>query len=231
MAKDNERPQFNPKHRIAGAIILVSLAVIFVPMLLDESTTPKETQTLTEIPTRDAPVSETKVVVTPVPAPDAATNSSKTQTAAADPVAERPATDTSAPPSVPSTRVPTTKAEAKSETKAGAVAAVDKKNDTTTKSRPVSAKGGEPADKISADKISNGWIVQVGTFSNSENADRLRDKLIGSGFAVNAESITVNGGKAVRLRVGPFRDKSAATKAQAQLQKELNVQGMVLAYP
>src|SRR5689334_3038124 len=67
MAKDDERPQFNPKHRIAGAIILVSLAVIFVPMLLDESNSPAENQTLTKIPERDT--ADTKVVIAPVAPP------------------------------------------------------------------------------------------------------------------------------------------------------------------
>jgi DedD protein len=226
MAKDDERPQFNPKHRIAGAIILVSLAVIFLPMLLDESAPPKETRTLTDIPERDAPVSETKVVITPVPAP----GSAKTQTAAADPVAEKPASEAPAPTSLKTETVKTDTAKTepkKAESKVGAVAAVDKKSDTAAKAKPVAVKGGVDV----AEKISKGWIVQVGTFSNNENADRLRDKLKGQGFAVSAENVTVNGGKAVRLRVGPFRDKSAANKAQTQLQKELNIQGIVLAYP
>jgi DedD protein len=73
--------------------------------------------------------------------------------------------------------------------------------------------------------------VQVGTFANTENAEHLREKLTSHGYAVNAESVTFQGNKATRLRVGPFHEKSAAAKAQAQLQKELNIQGMVLAYP
>src|SRR6266566_6301690 len=93
MAKDDERPQFNPKHRIAGAVILVSLAVIFVPMLFEESKPSKENPVLTEIPARDAPVSETKVVVTPIAAPDAV------PTGVAVPVSEK--SDSEAP--VPAT--------------------------------------------------------------------------------------------------------------------------------
>src|SRR5689334_8612486 len=87
MAKDDERPQFNPKHRIAGAVILVSLAVIFVPMLLDETAPPAENQTVTEIPARDA--AETKVVVSPVLQP----GSTVAQHTTADPVPERVAAD------------------------------------------------------------------------------------------------------------------------------------------
>lgn len=222
MAKDDERPQFNPKHRIAGAIILVSLAVIFVPMLLDESTPSTTSQALTEIPTRDA-ASDTKVVVTQIPTP--ASEAVKAQVTVADPIdkstAELP---------VPAVRTETAKADAVVETKssvakAGPVAAVEKKIDSA-RPRQVSTK--RPS---AGDKVSKGWIVQVGTFTNRDNAERLRDKLKTNGYAVNAESVTLHGSNATRLRVGPFAEKAAAAKAQTQLQKDLNIQGVVLVYP
>ncbi|HKQ30969.1 MAG TPA: SPOR domain-containing protein [Burkholderiales bacterium] len=204
MAKDDDRPQFNPRHRIAGAIILVSLAVIFVPMLLDESTTPADNQSLTTIPERDAP--ETKVVIAPV----------------APPVAE-PAKIASAEPDAAAVA----KVEPVPEPKAPATttAAVEKKTDSIAKAKPVAAKASD------VEKISKGWVVQVGTFANAENAGRLREKLQGQGYAVNSESVTLQGNKAVRLRVGPYRDKTAASKIQAQLQKDLSIQGVVLAHP
>jgi DedD protein len=204
MAKDDERPQFNPKHRIAGAIILVSLAVIFVPMLLDESTTPAENQTLTKIPERDA--ADTKVVVAPV-APPVAEPAKVAEAEAPKPVAEAPVV------AKPEPVVP--------ESKPAVTAAVEKK-EPVAKAKPVSAR---PSD------VSKGWVVQVGTFANADNAGRLREKLQGQGYTVNAESVTVQGNKAVRLRVGPYRDKTSASKVQAQLQKELSIQGVVLAYP
>jgi DedD protein len=213
MAKDDERPQFNPKHRIAGAIILVSLAVIFVPMLLDESGSTAENQTLTKIPERDA--AETKVVIAPVAPPlpelDKTPNVEPAAPAAAP---EKPAVVAKSEPIAPEPKPASTH-----------TAAVEKKADTTAKAKPVVAKPGD------VDKISKGWVVQVGTFANADNAGRLRDKLQGQGYAVNSESVTVQGNKAVRLRVGPYRDKAAASKAQAQLQKDLSIQGVVLAHP
>jgi DedD protein len=213
MAKDDERPQFNPKHRIAGAIILVSLAVIFVPMLLDESGSTAENQTLTKIPERDA--ADTKVVIAPVvpPVPESGkTPSIEPETPAAVP--EKSASVAKSETISPEPKIPATH-----------TAAVERKTDNTAKAKPVAAK---PSD---VDRISKGWVVQVGTFSNADNAGRLRDKLQGQGYSVNSESVTVQGNKAVRLRVGPYRDKAAASKAQAQLQKELSIQGVVLAYP
>ncbi len=229
MSKDDERPQFNPKHRIAGAIILVSLAVIFVPMLLEDSSPSKETQVLTDIPNRDAPASETKVVVTPVPAPGAtAPASPKTQTAAAEPVAEQlGSTEKPVSATAPIAKTETTKTETpKNEAKSSSMAAVSTNDSNAAKARPVTARSNDVADKNG-----KGWVVQVGTFTNTENADRLREKLKSHGYAVNAEIISVQGNKAVRLRVGPFHDKPAASKAQAQLQKDFSIQGMVLATP
>jgi len=226
MANDNEkrnRPEFNPRHRIAGAIILVSLAVIFVPMLLDDSTPPKSIPALAEIPARDpaepeAKAGETKVIVVPAPAPD------KTVAIAADPIPDKPAVDSAADSGGSEAKSAAKKSAAAAKLPAAAVRPVDKSGDAAGKAEP-------KIDHKPDHKLDGGWVVQVGTFSNNENAERLRDKLKSHGFAVNAESVTVHGGQAMRLRVGPFHDKSAATKAQLRLQKEINVQGVVLAYP
>ena len=193
MADRNEaRPDFNPKHRIVGAIILVALVVIFVPMLLNENEPPPELKGVRETPPRGA--NETKVIVTPVAGeevkprqnPEAVT---KTETT--------PAISESAP-----------KPE--------------------TKTAPVEKPAKAPAV---AEKITQAWVVQVGTFSNTENANHLRDKLKSHGHTVHTESVTLAGKKALRLRVGPFSDKEQAVKAQAQIHKELHVQGVVQSYP
>lgn len=218
MAKDDERPQFNPKHRIAGAIILVSLAVIFIPMLLDESTPPAENQSLTQIPSRDSTVAETRVVVSPVTPADSA------QIATSDSTPAQPTSEKPLPASPPPTETAT--ADIKPEpTKSAPVIAVEKKTETAS-AKPVAARSSNVAEKIS-----RGWMVQVGSFANTDNANRLRDKLKNLGYTVNSETVTVQGSKAVRLRVGPYREKSVATKAQTQLEKELNIKGILLAYP
>lgn len=199
--RDNPRMEFNPKHRIIGAIVIVALAVIFLPMILDEREPPSELKKLTEIPSR-RDVGETKVVVSPVPAPEV-----KASGDAAAPATDTPVAETAATPE-PKPAPPVKKPE------------------------PAKTK---PAAKTTtghvAEKITKGWVVQVGTFSNAENAAKLRDSLKSHGHAVHAESVNLNGSKAVRLRVGPFREKSEAVKAQAQIQKESGTEGVVQAYP
>ena len=64
-ARDDARPEFNPKHRIIGAIVLVALVVILVPMILSEREPPPELKGAREMPRME--VIETKTVVTSVP--------------------------------------------------------------------------------------------------------------------------------------------------------------------
>ena len=193
MADRNEaRPDFNPKHRIVGAIILVALVVIFVPMLLNENEPPPELKGTRETPPRGA--TETRVIVTPV-AGEAA----------------KPAKNPEA----------VTKTEATSAT-------TESTPMPEAKTAPVEKPAKAPAE---ADKITQGWVVQVGTFSNTDNANHLRDKLKSHGHAVHTESVTLSGKKALRLRVGPFSNKELALKAQTQIRKELHVQGVVQSYP
>jgi DedD protein len=206
--RDDARPEFNPKHRIVGAIIIVALVVIFVPMILSERQPPSEAGSGAETAAHNE-IANTRVVVTPVVAdqPAAAETSettTKTVTLPADEPAAKPEVKPVVPAEHPAPAKQTPSAPAK-EKIAKATAAVE--------------------------KITKGWVVQVGTFSNTENAIRLRDKLKSHEHTVHTETVTVAGKKAMRLRVGPFRDKEQAEYAQSRIRRETGVQGAVLAYP
>lgn len=216
--KDSEPTAFNPKHRIIGAIVLVALAVILVPLVLDEREPPSDLKGISEIPARQSNLAatETKVVVMPVAnlANPEKNNPNQASTDSTKTPAARPATP----------QAEATATEAQPETSA----------ETAEKSKAAKpktqAKAGE-AEKTKAETKAKGWIVQVGVYSNADNAARVSEKLKSHGLAVTEESVKIEGGKAMRLRVGPYRERAAALKAQAQIQKEIGVQGMVLAYP
>ena len=201
--KTASNADFDPKHRIIGAIIVVSLAVIFLPMILDQRRPPARPDVDTAVLDQNKPESlaNTKIVVVPIeplksldtPRPKEPVNAKSIDTA----------TLASNTPAEKSAHKP-------SERKAATAA---------------------PAAAPKSASIDHGWIVQVGTFANLSNATRLRDKLKTSGFNVDEENITLEGQKAVRLRVGPFQDKPAALKARASIQNDLGVQGVVLAQP
>ena len=206
--RDDANTEFNPKHRIVGAIIIVALVVIFVPMILNQREPPPDTRAVSE-PSARGEIADTRVVVTPVApmepkTPDGGETAMKTMSPAADST-PNPETLPIAPAEKP--------------------AAVKKLPATSTNGKTAKA----PVS--TTEKITKGWIVQVGTFSNKENAIHLRSKLSSHGHTVHTETVTVGGKKATRLRVGPFRDKGEAEKVQAQIRKETGVQGLVQTYP
>lgn len=200
--KDSSNTDFNPKHRIVGAIIVVSLAVIFVPMILNENAPLSEPMQLAEIPKRidkDTPA-ESRVVIMPVaPSADASAALQAGPTAT---------------PSAVSTAGPGAAREA-------AISSAPQTKTASAKTRK--ARHATPAEAHKA------WVVQVGTFANLRNATRLRDKLKGRGYSVNEENISLQGNQAVRLRVGPFSDRPAALKARTEIHKDIGVRGVVLA--
>jgi DedD protein len=189
---------FDPKHRIIGAIVVVTLAVILVPIVLNQREAPSETSA----PGATALAREgNKVAVTKVPPPGAT----------AEPV-KAVAPESVNPPARASLQVPSN-------------ATADSKNSAASAKAPVAIEtksGAVPA---------SGWVVQVGTFSNTANANRLEQKLRADGQPVRTERIQLDSGKAVRLRVGPFQDRAAALKVQERIHKDVGVSGVVLAYP
>jgi DedD protein len=203
--KDSEPTSFDPRHRIIGAIIVVSLAVIFIPMILDERDTPSVLKEVNEIPRRsaDADDAATRVVVTPVG--DLGTD--KDKPAPATPEALAPKPPDQAPPREPVVPVPSESATPAPAAKPAA--------------KPV-AKDKPPAVPADAN-----WYVQVGVYASRDNAQRVIEKLKGRGFAVVSDTVKIEGGKATRLRVGPYRDKAAAEKAAARIEKETGLHGIV----
>ncbi|OGI43351.1 MAG: hypothetical protein A2150_00735 [Candidatus Muproteobacteria bacterium RBG_16_64_11] len=197
MTERDDNHDFDPKHRIVGAVILVALAVIFLPMILNKQPEPPAVAPIAGIPPTDS-----KVVTAPVaprePAP-AAEPAKEPAPAVKEPVSEPPAVKPAAPAAKPATP--------------------EKKPDKpAVKNKP-------------AAKVEKGWVVQVGVFASAENAKHLRDKLRKQGFAAEIDNLTVDAKSMARVRVGPYRDNAAAKTAQAHLQNEAGVKGVVLAYP
>jgi cell division septation protein DedD len=74
-------------------------------------------------------------------------------------------------------------------------------------------------------KIPGGWYAQVGAMPSLAEADRLAQKLKGSGFAVMIEAALVRGDNYFRILVGPERSKQQADLLLAQLRRERYIEG------
>jgi DedD protein len=217
MATARDEGSYSPKHRILGAIIVVSLAVIFLPMILSDSNVPPRPEVAVS-KLGEVPQPETKVFRMPaaslesMPAPattDVGASESET-TASQKPIVQP------APPA--SAASPPRTLEQKAPSKAV----------SAPRREQVASQG---AIKPDASSKTEGWILQVATFSSDENAKRLRDRLQKDGFLVNLQNIELKGHKVVRVRVGPFRQKHVAMEARAKIEKEVGLEGVILAYP
>lgn len=202
--------EFDPRHRIVGAVVLVALAVIFLPMFL--SSQPPENSQLAA----DRPGAGTRIVTTPVP--PFAENAPPVTSPPAMKLAEKDASTKTVthvvPVLEPVTEGPVGKSPAAAPLPKSSVDSKPPKSAkaTTPKSTPPSAKG---------------WTVQVGLFSHAENVSRLQERLKQKGYSVIVDPPTSSPGKLMRVEVGPYKDAAAAKAAQARLRDELSIEGVV----
>ena len=63
------------------------------------------------------------------------------------------------------------------------------------------------------------WAVQLGSFANQENAERLAASLRNQGYAAFLSQLQTDSGALHRVRVGPQKDRDSAEAIAAQLEK------------
>ena len=192
------------KQRLTGAVVLVSLAVIFVPIILEgprDEWTPRD-HTIPEPPAMDyqAP-SELPI---PAPLPSAAPEQTE------DSVAEAPRT----------VAVPLPPPAAQN--------APDKPvKEPPPPPPPPSEPGTSTASKQPATPAA-GWYVQVGSFGQADNAGRLRDRLKDAGMDAHLHTADTDKGTSYRVVVGPSATRPRAEKLQQQLATTQKLKGIVI---
>lgn len=218
--RKDKNDEFNPRHRIVGAVILVALAVIFLPMLLSDR--PPETQTagLT-----DTPVPDIGAVVNPASRPGeqpgksaAAPPATRTVTVPVEPAAGMKG---SARPESAGTET-TKSASVRSDTPAPVVEPPPPKE---KKAAAMPSKPASVASKPAA--LEKGWVVQVGVFSQRDNARRLQERIQQKGYRVRLDPSSSAAGRSVRVEVGPYREAAEAKAAAARLQDQFGIKGLV----
>lgn len=204
------------KQRLVGAVVLVALAVIFLPMLLPGkggstmplfgSNVPDAPDTHfepIEIPLQIPPVTpQTEIAVVDHPQPgDVASNETPQQPASAAP----------APASVPVEAAP----------------APTSAPQPTQAARPLPAS--KPAATAPATRPSaEAWAVQLGSFSSSVNAITLQEKARKAGFRAYVEKVKGEQGSSYRVRIGPESSRERADALRERVRDKLKMSGMVV---
>jgi DedD protein len=191
------------KQRLIGAVVLVSLAVIFIPMLLDGGDDSSMSRYGSNIPAQPEfdfePLEIPLQPLTPIPA-ERPRVIDKEEPAPAIMVS-KPQEGKAAEPVIPSTTAAASPA-------------------------PIT-----PAPTTPAAAVPLGWVVQVGSFSQSANALALRDKLRKGGFTAFVEKYQDRGKSSYRVRVGPELKRDRAETQRAQLETKFQLKGIVMGHP
>ncbi len=223
------------KQRLIGAVVLVVLAVIFVPMMIGGA--PKTEQQAVDLTIPKAPERNFETRVVPLapgaapapaaaPAKPAATPDNSMPTTAARTDAPVAVVDTHAPPktdalagdaarpaasgTIPSTPArPAPASPAQQSKDAGAAAAA------ATAAAANTATGAAPPAPINPPPTGGGrYVVSFGTYAKKENVDALVASLVKAGLKAYSDNVDVNGEPRFRVRSGPYVDRSEAEAAR-----------------
>ena len=75
------------------------------------------------------------------------------------------------------------------------------------------------------------WIVQLGSFTDEDNAQSLNTKLRQAGYPSFVEPIKKDGKLSYRVRVGPEIKRSEADSLLKKLKEKMQLDGIVVSYP
>jgi cell division protein FtsN len=79
-------------------------------------------------------------------------------------------------------------------------------------------------------EASGEWVVQVGVFKNSQQAERIRKQLADAGLAARVAPITADDGQLrYRVRVGAFKSKDEALKTAERIRSDRSLPTFVTA--
>ncbi|QWE27806.1 SPOR domain-containing protein [Polynucleobacter sp. AM-7D1] len=205
LALTEDPEQQRARHRLIGASVLVLIAVVGLPRILDNK--PKSVN-------NDIAVN----IVTSLPAPNAAMPASDEKVKAAVPAIEAPVKEKEVipvkePVATTSTQVKPD-AKAPSTSKANSIGLAAGEEVVVAPSTATKSKAEEFPKKAGAGK----YVIQIGAFASEERANgwitKMKDQKIPN-YVINKTG--ADGVKLYVLRAGPFTDKDAAEAAEKKV--------------
>ncbi|GGC97723.1 SPOR domain-containing protein [Vreelandella lutescens] len=222
--------KYGKTERISGIVILLALLAIVVPWLMSDPAPREERPQPTfvieqpvdvvrqEVPVPEMPDTiETPVSSAPVLTDEAldepieemprapqtgqvAPSNGSSSSAAAEPAQQAPARPNPEPASPPR------------EDPIAALVAANESRNSASSSAPATQQQGE-------------WAVQVGSFGDADNAQRISDQLSGEGFSVFQRARDNN---LTTVLVGPYATSEDGEAAMALIKQRINVQGLLV---
>lgn len=186
------------KQRLVGAVVLVAVAVIFLPGLLREQQgysvdTDSQIPQEPDIPQVEFAAPEQTAEVQAAPAPE---------------TMFLPPDDADMPPET-------------------AMTATSSESPAEVKATPAPDEETVPDLPLGADGLPEAWVIQVASLSNKEAAEKLRNELQGEGYKAYIRSISTDKGTVTRVFIGPKLERKEAMAIKSEIDKRLKVHALV----
>jgi len=196
------------KQRMVGALVLIALAVIFLPMLFTREDEMREVRV--EAPVAPQAPAAPQVKVEPVPVPEPQILPQEPVPGDAE-VAGQPVQ----PPSTPIAAAPVQQAPAAKPTTPAKVT-------PTAPAKPAA----ETASRVDPNGLPVSWSIQLASLSNRANADALQKDLRTQGFNAYVRS---SEGKN-RVFVGPLVQRAEAERLRDVINRQQKLKGFVVRF-
>ena len=195
------------KERLVGAAVLVAIAVIFIPIILNDS---QETESISGSNIPEKPETNFNSRIIPVLGDD-----------------EKALLNT-----IESKNIGSEDDQNKSDRNI-VVEKVLSDNDKIADKIPTGKEAikNEVKDEVKDDVGLSAWIVQLGSFTDEDNAQSLNEKIRKAGYPAFVEPLKKNGKINYRVRVGPEIRRSEADLLLKNLKDKMNLDGIVVSYP
>jgi len=194
------------KERIIGAVVLVIFAVLVVPIFLD------------------GPPAGGEIVTERVLLPGQ--EDQKTQTVVLDRDRKEPVPAASAP--AQAKPEPVVREPVREEPQPAAVQQQEQEQEQAPETRE-DKPAARPAPTPAA-STTGMWAVQLGSFSNKDNAEKLAADLRKQGYAAFLSQLSTDTGQLHRVRIGPQKDRAGAEAMASRLAK-VGHDGQVVPHP
>lgn len=194
------------KQRIVGTVVLLALALIFLPIIFDGEGS-YQAPVSSRIP--DAPI----ISILPVPI-------QSRPVIVGDVVAVEP--DATTTDSLIDEIVDAIDEPAVVNATTESASDVEITESTAIFSRAV--------PQLSDAGLPQGWVVRLGSFSDKENASKLVTRLQDAGYKAYTRDIRSDQGSLTGVFVGPWLDRGQVNEYQQKLQEEFSLAGLVVRY-
>ncbi len=237
ISEDELQLRKRARRRLIGAIALVTIVAVFLPMVLDHDPKPVRQDISIQIPSPTSGIFNSKIVPA-APGMPAANSAAKGEPAALAkfeaPFAGESAKTAAAPAAEPAPNSPPVYD----------TEAAPPRNESTEVRKPQAKPAPKPAAKNApppkmaekakaADTVkvaapgAGSFVVQVAALNDAEKAKQMREQIAAEGITAYTEVVPTAKGNVTRVRAGPFASREVAEKTRDKL-KGMGLNGNIV---